>query len=215
MVNFFKIEFITDNPRNTYWLFGIMLDFTLAGISPSQMSCIDKCLVRLDITWYNPVSTPHETNHYLIAATVDDAQANATAYQHTIGSLISLVTATCSDQAYTIAHLSSYNLDPKEEYFFTAKHVLWYLQGTKNRALLFPYNILLTLSAFSDISWVNCLHTRRCFSGSLFHICNIMVLERSYKQYYLGISTCEAEYMTLYMTGKHHEWLLQDVQEFL
>jgi hypothetical protein len=162
-----------------------------------------------------PVSTPIDPNHRLIATSDEDDKADATAYQQIIGSLMYLVTATRPDLAYTITHLSQFNSNPSTAHMSAAKRVLRYLQKTKEKSLLFPFGSDLKLSAYNDASYGNCYDTRRSFSGYLFRLGDSTISWRSRKQRSVATSTCEAEYMALAMTTKHHLWLTRGLKELL
>ena len=93
--------------------------------------------------------------------------------------------------------------------------MLRYLQGPKNRSLFYPWNNIFKLTAYTDASYGNCLDTRRSFSGYVFQLGNATISWRCRKKRFVAISTCEAEYMALAMTTKHHLWLKRGIQELV
>jgi hypothetical protein len=151
----------------------------------------------------------------LKAIEADEQCTDTTAYQQIIGSLMYLVTGTRPDLAYTITHLSQFNSSPSITHLTAAKRVLRYLQGTKDKHLVFPWNNQLKMTAYTDASYGNCLDTRRSFSGYIFQLGNATISWRCRKQRSVATSTCEAEYMALAMTVKHHLWLKRGLQELL
>jgi len=162
-----------------------------------------------------PVSTPIDSNHQLKAVEDDDERTDATAYQQIIGSLMYSVTGTRPDLSYTITLLSQFNSSPSTKHLTAAKRVLRYLQGTKHRHLFYPWNNQLKMTAYTDASYGNCLDTRRSFCGYIFQLGNATISWRCRKQRSIATSTCEAEYMALAMTTKHHLWLKRGTQELL
>jgi hypothetical protein len=142
-------------------------------------------------------------------------EKTTTAYQQIIGSLMYLVTGTRPDLAYTITHLSQFNTNPSDTHFTAAKRVLRYLQGTKEFALFYPWNSPLKLTGYTDASYGNDIDSRRSFSGYIFQLGDSTISWRSRKQRSVATSTCEAEYMALAMTTKHHLWLQRGLQELL
>ena len=197
------------------WLVGIQITFTDNGITLSQTTFIDKILNRFSMQDCKPVWTPIDPNHRLKAIEVDEQSTDTTAYQQIIGSLMYLVTGTRPDLAYTITHISQFNSSPSIMHLTAAKRVLRYLQGTKDRHLFYPWNNKLKMTAYTDASYSNCLDTRRSFLGYIFQLGTATISWRCRKQWSVATSTCEAEYMAVAMTTKHHLWLKCGSQELL
>ena len=214
-IKLLKSEFKVNDMGLLHWLLGIQIEYTDAGITLSQTAFIDKILNRFSMKDCNPVSTPIDANHRLIASLPEDIRADATLYQQIIGSLMYLTTATRPDLAYTITHLSQFNSDPSKQHLTAAKRVLRFIKGTKDRKLLYPYSSQLYLSAFSDASHGNCYDTRRSFSGYIFQLGNSTISWRSRKQRSVATSTTEAEYMAAAMTAKHLIWLQRALDELV
>ena len=215
-VSILKSEFKVNDMGLLHWLLGIQIEYSDAGISLSQTAFIDKILNRFSMRDCNPVATPIDANHRLMAAAPDDERADATCYQQIIGSLMYLVTATRPDLAYTITHLSQFNSDPSKAHMNAAKRVLRYLKRSRDQKLLFPFSTSdIVLSGFTDASYGNCLDTRRSFSGYIFQLNGCTISWRSRKQRTVATSTCEAEYMALAMATKHHLWLQRALKELL
>jgi len=214
-INVLKTEFKVNDMGELNWLLGIQITFTHNGITLSQTTFIDKILNRFSMQDCKPISTPIDPNHRLMAIEVDEQSTDTTAYQQIIGSLMYLVTETRPDLAYTITHLSQFNSSPSITHLTAAKRVLRYLQGTNNRHLFYPWNNQLKMTAYTDASYSNCLDTRGSFSGYIFQLGNTTISWRCGKQRSVATSTCEAEYMALAMTTKHHLWLKRGSQELL
>src|SRR5690606_33500548 len=160
-----KSEFKVKDMGSLHWLLGIQIDISEAGITLSQPIYIDKILDRFSMQACNPVATPIDPNHRLMAAGPDDTRVDKTLYQQIIVSLMYLVTATRPDLAYTITLLSQFNSDPSQTHYVAAKRVLKYLKGTCDFRLVYPFGQPLRLSGYSDASYGNCFDTRRSFSG--------------------------------------------------
>jgi len=159
-INVLKTEFKVNDMGELNWLLGIQITFTDDGITLSQTTYIHKILKRCSMQDCKPVSTPIDSNHQLKAIEDDYKRTDATSYQHIIGSLKYLVTGTRPDLAYTITHLSQFNSCPSTKHLASPKRVLRYLQGTKDRHLLYPWNNQLKMTAYTDASYGNCLDTR-------------------------------------------------------
>jgi len=126
-----------------------------------------------------------------------------------------LVTGTRPDLSYTITHLCQCNPSPFTKHLTAARRVLPYLQGTKDRRLSYRWNNQLKITAYTDASYNNCVDTRQSFSGYIFQLGNSTISWRCRKQLSVATSTCEAEYMALAMTTKHHLWLKRGTQQLL
>ena len=213
-ISLLKTEFRVNDMGPLHWLLGIQIEYSQAGITLSQTAFIDKILNRFSMQDCNPVATPIDVNHRLMAAT-DDIRVDATSYQQIIGSFMYLVTGTRPDLAYTITHLSQFNSDPSKAHMSAAKRVFRYLKGTRDHHLFFRYDSPLSLSGFCDASYGNCLDTRRSFSGYVFQVGSCTVSWRSRKQRSVAASTCEAEYMALALATKHHLWIQRALQELI
>jgi hypothetical protein len=96
-----------------------------------------------------------------------------------------------------------------------AKRVLRYLQATKDVALFYPWKSSLKLTAYSDALYGNDIDSRRSFTGYIFQLGDSTISWRSRKQRSVATSTCEAEYMVLALTSKHHLWLQRGLKELL
>jgi hypothetical protein len=214
-INVLKTEFKVNDMGELNWLQEIQITVTDNGITLSQTTLIDKILNRFSMEDCKPVSTPIDPNHRLKAIEVDEHSTDTTAYQQIIGSLMYLVTGTRPDLAYTITHFSQFHSSPSITHLTAAKRVLRYLQGTKDRPVVYPWNNQLNIVAYTDASYGNCLDTRRSFSGYIFQLGDGPISWRCQKQRSVATSTCEAEYMALAMTTKHHLWLKPRLQELL
>jgi len=214
-IDVLKTEFKVNDMGELNWLLGIQITFTDDGITLSHTTFIDKILNRFSMQDCKPVSTPIDSNHQLKAIEDEDQRTDATAYQQILGSSLYLVTGTRPDLSYTITHLSQFESSPSTKHLTAAKRVLRYLQGMKDRYLSDPWNNQLKMTAYTDASYGNCLDTRRSFSGYIFQLGNATISWRCRKQRSVAPSTCEAEYMALAMTIKHHLWLKCGTQELL
>lgn len=105
-VSILKAEFKVKDMGCLHWLLGIQIDYSSAGITLSQSAYIDRILTRFLLQVCNPVSSPIDQNHKLMAANRGEQRVNATSYQQIIGSVMYLVSGTRPDLAYTITHLS-------------------------------------------------------------------------------------------------------------
>jgi len=134
-----------------------------------------------------PVSTPLNKGIKLRKGTPEQQIGDPTYYQPIIGSLIYAVIGTRPNLAHTISLLSQFNSCPDETHLTAVKHVLRYLNGTKDWTLFYPANEKLYLEGFADADYATCLDTRRSFSGYVFSIWArsylVEITETRYRRY--------------------------------
>jgi hypothetical protein len=71
------------------------------------------------------------------------------------------------------------------------------------------------MTEYRDACYGNCLDTRRSFLGYVIQLRNATIFWRCRKKQSVATSTCEAEYMPLSMTTKHHLCLNCGLQELM
>lgn len=214
-VDLLKREFKVSDLGLLHWVLGIQVNYSEKGISLSQTAFIEKVLARFSMQACNPVVTPMDPSQKLEKAKEGDARADARIYQQMIGSIMYLVIATRPDLAYATTHLSQYCSDPCVLHFLAVKRLLRYLKDTSNRTLLYRYDSPLVLSGFCDASHGNCLDTRRNFSGYLFQLGDNTISWRCKKHRCVATSSCEAEYIALSFSTKHHMWLCYGLHQLV
>ncbi|KAI0997687.1 hypothetical protein K3495_g10501 [Podosphaera aphanis] len=126
-----------------------------------------------------------------------------------------LATGTRPDLAYTITHLSQYNIDPSVTHMSAAKRVLRYLKGTRDLKLTYKSTSPLKLNGYCDASYGNCLDTRRSFAGYVYQLGESTFCWKARKQRTVAHSTCEAEYMALSLATKRFIWIVRGLRQLL
>ncbi|KAI0994473.1 hypothetical protein K3495_g13709 [Podosphaera aphanis] len=199
-----------------HWLLGIQIGYIQNGsITPSQTAYIDRILNRFSMNDCNPTTTPLENNQRLMAADDGEPRVDAKPYQQIIGSVMYLATCTRPDLAYTITHLSQYNIDPSVTHMNAAKRVLRYLKGTRDLKLTYKSTSPLKLNGYCDASYGNCLDTRRSFAGYVYQLGESAFSWKARKQRTVAHSTCEAEYMALSLATKQFIWIVRGLRQLL
>jgi hypothetical protein len=108
----------------------------------------------------NPMKTPFESQSNLHKRTETEEPADTKLYRRKIGSFMHFAIFTCADIAYAVYKLSQFNSNPSAIHLGTAKHLLRYIQGTKDYGLLFTTDSSSSLSCtephgFSDSSFTS------------------------------------------------------------
>ena len=143
-----KWEFKVTDLGDLHWLLGIWIEYRDHDIALSQSVYIDTILKHFGLYDCNLVTYPLDKNHQIDKATIIDKATNADnsnevnvkLYQQIVGSLMYTVIGTRPDIAFMVTRLSQFLTKPTKKYFGAIKHVFWYLKGTRDIKLLFPYS---------------------------------------------------------------------------
>jgi hypothetical protein len=210
-----ETEFEVTNMGQLHWLLGIQITFNRDSIELSQEAVIDKILERFQMNDSHPTLRPIDLNTRLTKAeSVLEAEEHRL-YQSIMGSCKYLVACTRPDLAYPVSYLSQFLAAPSKSHLTAAKRLLRYIKGTKDLKLSFPcsYASEITLEAYSDSDYGNCLDTRQSISGNLFRLNNSTICWRSKKQKSVSTSTCDADYMAHALATKQCIWLTNTLEE--
>ena len=196
----------------------IKRDQKLQTISLSQSQYSQTILECTGMSTCKPVWTPMVHNLQLSASDLEDnwiipemvIDGKQVSYLTVIGSLMYLMLGTCPDIAYVVGALSRFSAKPSHMHWEAAKHVLRYIQATKNMELHFNGTELSTdmdFHGYSDAGWSQDPDNSRSTSGFVF-ISNCGAISWSSKQQSMvALSTRESEYIGLSNAGQHLAWL--------
>ncbi|MBW0488890.1 hypothetical protein O181_028605 [Austropuccinia psidii MF-1] len=182
----------------------------------SQSSYISDLLDSYDMKNCKPVSTPMVPNSRLQEATDNEREEFKVLninYRQAVGKISYLQVATRGDLDFVTSQLSQYLEKPGIKHWLAFKHLLRYLQGTKQLALRLGGNSL-SFSIFCDADFANCKDTRKSVSGFMTKVGDSCITWKSRKQSTVSTSSCEAEYKAQYEGGKEAIWtgvLLKDL----
>ena len=133
-------------------------------------------------------------------------------YMSAVGALMYLAIGTRPDIMFTVAKLAQYNTNPGPQHWQAVKHVMRYLQGTKDLRLTYRTNGSDTMSSelckgYSDADHAGCLDTRRSTSGFLIKMGTGAVCWSAKKQTVVADLSTEAEYVSASSAGHEILWL--------
>ena len=136
-----RLYTIKDLGEAKYFL-GIKLERNTHGtLRLSQTNYIENILDRFNMTASKPVPSPMVPNKTLmqrIPRTEEEASAMiGVPYREAIGALLYLSIRTRPDIAVAVGTLAKHVQEPRSLHWEGVKRILRYLQGTKNKALLF------------------------------------------------------------------------------
>ena len=175
----------------------------------SQSTYARKMLHKFDMTNYNPVKSPCEPSVQLHKRTFDEESADGELYHQMIGSLMFLAQYTRPDIAYAISSLSQFNKDPSIHHIRAVKHLMRYIQGTKDLCIAFDCDVVTLPIGYSDASYANNPDDRKSTSGYVFFYANGIISFQCQKQSVIALSTMESEYMALSDAAKEAIFLLK------
>ena len=123
-------------------------------------------------------------------------RTDLTQYQSIIGSLLYLAKSTRPDIQHSVSKLAQFNSDPHEEHLKLAKHILRYLNSTKDVSLLYQRTGK-SIECYSDADWGGDQTNRKSYSGFVIKFADCPIAWESKKQTAVALSSTEAEYMAL------------------
>jgi len=130
-------------------------------------------------------------------------------YQSQIGSLMYLMLGTRPDITYTVGHLAHFAHDPSKKHFQHLGHIFGYVNATTNFAIIYKKSGKLPIGTCdADLGGELATgHRRKSTSGGLFLLAGGLISWSSKLQKTIAVSTMEAEYISLFSTGKQAAWI--------
>ncbi len=190
----------------------ITQDSDSESIVINQPAYTKKLLENFGIQECKPVATPVSSSSKLIKATESDECVDKTKYQSAVGSLMYLAVCTRPDISFAVNSLAKFNSKPTKDHWSALKHVLRYLQGTKNVGICYSKDSG-DIIGYTDADWAGDLDDRKSTSGYLFMLCDGAVSWKSQKQRCVALSTAEAEYVAMSAAVQESVWLHQLISE--
>ena len=186
-----------------------------ANIILDQVAFIDSVLKRLTIP-LKEKHTPLPLVEKLVSNPEPKENTNpdlVRSYQSAIGSLMYIMLGTRPDLAFAVGKLASFASNPSPEHQRAISHMFCYLNKTKDLSLRYQYSEeIASPVGFCDADWANSTdpENKRCsVSGACFFLSSAVFSWSSKKQAITAESTMEAEYITLWATGRQASWIRQ------
>jgi hypothetical protein len=137
---------------------------------------------------------------------LDSDPVDPSLYRQLIRSLMYLVN-TQPDICFVVNTLSQFQVEPRQEHWIVAKHVLRYIRGTIKYGLRYTSSSNIQLHGFTDSDWAESAEDRKSTSGMCFSLGSVMISWGSRKQNSIALSTAEEEYMEAYEVCTEAVWL--------
>jgi hypothetical protein len=178
-------------------------------ITLTQNGYTNKLLQRFGMSESHSVSTPITTEKLSKSTSDTRDELLATQYMQIVGSLLYASISTRPDISYAVGALTRYNNNPNDSHMVAAKHVLRYLRGTCEQALVYTHDgtDTITVCAYVDSDYANDVDDRKSITGYVVKVNGCTVSWNSKKQTRVATSTAEAEYIALNAAGKEVQWV--------
>jgi len=197
---------------------GVKIEENKGIISLSQEAYINSMLRRFNMFECRKAETPLDPGVKLHkgdsqAAINDKQNVSQVQYREVVGSLMYLALHTRPDILYAVTKLSQYNSRPGEEHWHQAKHILRYINKTKDYRMTYRAGTEEKIRIYCDADWGADLDDRHSFSGLVVKIGENIVKWRCTKQKCITTSTMEAEYVSLSSGVKEAMWIKMFLNE--
>lgn len=132
-------------------------------------------------------------------------------YNELLGSLQFIANLTRPDIAYAINLLSRFKVNPGNQHWEGAKHIIRYLKGTKDQGIIYggSRSENTNLLAYSDADWAGDQDDRKSTSGYIMMMYGGPISWASRKQECNALSTLESEYIATAAAVQEIKWLRQ------
>lgn len=128
-------------------------------------------------------------------------------YLSVIGALMYLANQTRPDIAFAVNLLARHSAAPTKHHWTGAKHILWYLNGTKDLGLFFQRNQDTTIIGYTDAGYLSDPYNGRSQTGFVFLYGETAISWKSSKQTLVTTSTNHYKIVALYEASRECVWL--------
>lgn len=162
-----------------------------------QTDYIKKLLIQFGMENCKAVSTPMPVSCKLEKASDESLCDQTYNYRQLLGSLNYLSVSTRMDISFACSQLGQFNSCFGLSHWQAAKRILRYLAGTINYSLNFVKGGELSLCAYTDADWANCVTDRKSYTGYIVKLGRNTINWESRKQRCVALSSTEAEYIAI------------------
>jgi hypothetical protein len=200
---------VVTEPTFTYVGLVIRRDREKRQIWISQEAYVTKVLARFGMENSARKLLPMQSNWKPHARKDEEEACDQGLYRQAIGSLLYAALGSRPDIAYAVGILGRYASDPSIEHWGAVKHLLRYLNGTRNfeLALLRQQYRQDGIIAYSDADHAGDQDGARSTSGWLIFLNGALIIWKSKKQGLVAHSTMEAELIGMDSAYRQASWL--------
>jgi hypothetical protein len=179
----------------TYFIMGLQVKLTSEGIFISQSKYAKDLFKRFGLDGKSHSRTPMSTS-VKINADLTGKQVDPTLYRSMIGSLLYL-TSNRPDIVLSVGVCARFQANPKESHLTAIKRIIRYVNDIINHGIWYSRETNLVLAGYSDADWVGNADDKKSTSGGCFYVGTNLRAWMSRKQYFISLSTTEAEYIAV------------------
>ncbi|KAG8976249.1 hypothetical protein FRC05_004499 [Tulasnella sp. 425] len=206
----------------TTFLLGMQItrDRSTRTLHLSQRQYVVDLLERFGMSDCAPVTTPMEPGLKLTKDTCPTTQAEINEmrnipYLNTVGALNYLAIATRPNISYTVGKLARFNSNPGMQHWKAVKHLLQYLQGTKDMKLTYAPDpkVASIFKTYTDSDFAGDKENGKSTNGYIVKVGTGAVSWASKLQGVIAKSSTEAEFYGASFAGTEIKWLRNLLQE--
>ncbi|KAL0824549.1 hypothetical protein Bca101_048226 [Brassica carinata] len=213
-VEYLKKEFEMKDLGKTKFCLGLQLKYKNDGILVHQMAYTEKVLKRFNMADCHPLTSPMvvkslglDTDPFRPKMDDEDVLGPEMPYLSAIGALMYLATHTRPDIAFAVNLLSRFSSCPTQRHWNGIKHVLRYLQGTKDLGLYYTNHNKDGLVGFADAGYLSDPHHARSQTGYVFTHRGTAISWGSMKQTIVATSSNHSEILAIHEASHECVWL--------
>lgn len=181
------------------YILGIRICWEKRKIILDQSNYIQNFLCEFQIENAYPLTVPIANYDGILPGRLDKTCMPQLEYSHQIGKIMYAMVATRSDLAWVMEKLSQFSHDPCVRHCVALDHVLQYLHGTVDYALVFDFNLSGQGSpiTYADATYDDNQVDQKSTHGHVMLIGNGAVIWSSKKQKCTVSLTTKAEYISM------------------
>ena len=197
----------------TSYCLGLQIYYSNEGILLHQKAYVEKVLKLFQMDQSNPLAAPmigrSKTNDdpYQPCEEEEEEIIDKPKYLTAVGAFTYLATHTRPDIAFATSILARHSQNPTARHWNGVKHLLKYLQGTRDLELFYHKTNNSEIQGFADFGFRTELHARKSQTGYIFLKCGAPISWRSTKQTVTATSTNHAELLAFPEAAREVVWL--------
>jgi hypothetical protein len=192
---------------------GLQMEWSDEGrrVKVHQQSYIEKLLKIFGMVNCNPKDQPCTDSDKLSSKDPVSSKMATRPYRSLVGALL-YVLGSRPDVAASIRAVSQFMSIAADKHWDSAKRILSYLSGTRNKGVVYTQQETYNLTAYSDSDYAND-EDRKSVTGYVIYAQGGPVVWKSKKQPTVAKSVCEAEYVALSDAIAELLWLKMTLDE--
>ena len=213
-VEYLKKEFEMKDLGKTKFCLGLQLEYMKDGILVHQKAYTEKVLKRFNMDQSHPLTSPMvvrslgpDTDPFGPKKKNEEVLGPEVPYLSAIGALMYLAGHTRPNISFAVNLLSRFSSYPTQRHWNGIKHILRYLQGTKDLGLMFTNKSKEDLVGFADAGYLSDPHYARSQTGYVFTHGGTAISWRSMKQTMAATSSNHAEILAMHEASRESVWM--------